>query len=103
MNPPRDRQLSQLRRYLRDAVLPFSKYYGRLFAREPGLRLGDVDPVAPLLAAGLDLGRATLEDDVEVRVDLAVVRAEQDVDLRGGRQGDVDVAVQGREGHRRAR
>lgn len=34
MNPVRDRQLRQLRRYLRDAVLPFSKHYGRLFARE---------------------------------------------------------------------
>ena len=41
MNPTRDRQLSRLRRYLRDAVLPFSKHYGRLFARE-GLTAADI-------------------------------------------------------------
>jgi phenylacetate-CoA ligase len=41
VNPTRDRQLSRLRRYLRDAVLPFSKHYGRLFARE-GLTAADI-------------------------------------------------------------
>ncbi|MBL9155004.1 MAG: AMP-binding protein [Verrucomicrobiales bacterium] len=40
--PTRDRQLSQLRRYLRDAVLPFSKYYGRLFAREGIMGANDI-------------------------------------------------------------
>ena len=34
-------QFSRLRRYLETSVLPFSKYYGRLFSRE-GIAIGDL-------------------------------------------------------------
>ncbi|MCB1077919.1 MAG: phenylacetate--CoA ligase family protein, partial [Verrucomicrobiae bacterium] len=34
-------QLAQLRRFLKESVLPFSKYYGRLFARE-GIAADDI-------------------------------------------------------------
>jgi phenylacetate-CoA ligase len=37
----RARQLARLRRFLREVVLPFSKHYGRLFARE-GLTADDI-------------------------------------------------------------
>lgn len=37
----RAEQLDQLRRYLRDSVLPFSKHYGRLFSRE-GIAIEDL-------------------------------------------------------------
>ncbi|MCB1065892.1 MAG: phenylacetate--CoA ligase family protein, partial [Verrucomicrobiae bacterium] len=37
----RDLQFAQLRRYLKNSVLPFSKYYGRLFARE-GIEVEDL-------------------------------------------------------------